>query len=195
MENVKVGELSFLYDAPLKTYLLMFVDYSDKVPPLDLYSSSTPYGPFDGPEKLYPCGSDPNDTPRWMEKTWGGCYGGYMLPNSFGADGHDLSFALSVWIPYTTVLMTMRINTSSTTGSTSSASRSSMNTQTSTSIASRTTESTAGITQLSLGNQEYIIAITIVLAAAILAVAILKCSYQRHRQSSIPTRNQPGVVN
>jgi hypothetical protein len=195
-ENVWVGELSFLYDAPLKTYLLMFVDYSgsNAVKGVDLYSSSTPYGPFSGPLTFFPCLTT-TSRPQWMESGWGGCYGGYMLPNSFGADGHDLSFALSVWIPYTTVLMTMRINTSSTTGSTSSASRSSMNTQTSTSIASRTTESTAGTTQLSLGNQEYIIAIAIVLAAAILAVAILKRSYQRHRQSSTPTRNQPGVVN
>jgi len=110
LENVRVGELSFLYDAPLKTYLLMFVDYSDKVPPLDIYSSSTPYGPFDGPEKLYPCGSGPNDRPRWMQKAWGGCYGGYMLPNSFGADGHELLFTFSLWNPYTTVLMKTQIN-------------------------------------------------------------------------------------
>jgi phospholipase C len=64
----------------------------------------------------------------------------------------------------------------------------SMNTQTSASIASRTTESTAGTTQMNLGGQVYLIAIAIVLAAAILAVAILKRSYSRRRQSSTSTR-------
>jgi ribosomal protein L40E len=110
LENVRVGELSFLYDAPLKTYLLMFVDYSEKVPSLDLYTSRTPYGPFYGPEKLYPCGTGHADQPQWMEKDWGGCYGGYMLPDSFGPDGHDLYFTLSVWNPYTTVIMKTRIS-------------------------------------------------------------------------------------
>ena len=42
-----------------------------------------------------------------------------MLPDSFGADGHDLYFDISLWDPYTTVLMTMRLSTPLTTGSTS----------------------------------------------------------------------------
>ena len=53
-ENVWVGELSFLYDAPLKSYLFMFKDY--KTNSFDLYSSSTPYGPFEGPLTFFPCG-------------------------------------------------------------------------------------------------------------------------------------------
>jgi hypothetical protein len=116
LESVWVGELSFVYDAPLENYLLMFKDY--KTNSFDLYSSSTPYGPFAGPLTFFPCGTTSN-RPQWMESGWGGCYGGYILPNSFGADGHDLYFDVSLWNPYTTVLMTMRLSTSSTTTSTS----------------------------------------------------------------------------
>ncbi len=115
-ENVWGGELSFLYDAPLKSYLLMFRDY--KTNGFVLYSSSTPYGPFEGPLTFFPCGTTSN-RPDWMESGWGGCYGGYMLPNSFGADGRELYFDISLWDPYTTVLMTIRLSTSSTTTSTS----------------------------------------------------------------------------
>jgi hypothetical protein len=110
-ENVLAGGLSFLYDSPLKTYLVMFVDRSQKETPLNIYSSSNAYGPFYGPVKLYPCGTS-GDRPQWMKSGWSACYGGYMLPESFGADGHDLYFTLSVWNPYTTVLMKMRINAS-----------------------------------------------------------------------------------
>ena len=123
LENVWAGELSFLYDAPLNRYLLMFKDYSnlpldDEYPPFELYSSSTPYGPFQGPSTFYPCGTASNQ-PSWMESGWGRCYGGYMLPDSFGADGSDLHFVISLWDPYTTVLMTMRLTNTSTTESTS----------------------------------------------------------------------------
>jgi hypothetical protein len=115
-ENVWVGELSFLYDAPLKSYLLMFKDFTSKM--FVLYWSSTPYGPFVGPLTFSPCGST-SSQPSWMESGWGPCYGGYMLPDSFGADGHHLYFTISVWDPYTTVLMTMTLTTPSTNGSTS----------------------------------------------------------------------------
>jgi hypothetical protein len=115
-ENVWVGELSFLYDAPLKSYLLMFKDYRSKM--FVLYWSSTPYGPFEGPLTFSPCGTT-SSRPEWMQSGWGPCYGGYMLPDSFGADGHDLYFDISLWDPYTTVLMTMRLSTPLTTGSTS----------------------------------------------------------------------------
>ena len=115
-ENVWAGELSFLYDAPLNRYLLMFSDYRNSN--FVLYSSSTPSGPFSGPLTFSPCGTI-TSRPEWMASGWGGCYGGYMLPDSFGADGHDLSFVISIWNPYTTVLMSLRIDTSSTTGSTS----------------------------------------------------------------------------
>jgi hypothetical protein len=111
-EKVWAGELSFLYDAPLKKYLLMFKDYAANS--FDLYSSSTPYGPFQGPLEFSPCGNS-SSRPEWMETGWGGCYGGYMLPDSFGADGHDLYFDISLWDPYTTVLMTMRLSNSTTT--------------------------------------------------------------------------------
>jgi MYXO-CTERM domain-containing protein len=130
-ENVWAGELSFLYDAPLNSYLLMFRDYS-KANTFVLYSSSTPYGPFVGPLTFSPCGTTIS-RPEWMESGWGGCYGGYMLPDSFGADGHDLYFDISLWDPYTTVLMTMRLSTLSTTGSTSQITSTSTPVQSSTS--------------------------------------------------------------
>jgi len=113
-ENSWVGELSFVYDAPLQTYLLMFFDYRMQVATLDLYSSRTPYGPFHGPQRLYPCGTSPADRPRWMEKAWGGCYGGFMVPDTFGPDGHDLFFTLSLWNPYTTVVLKTQISSLST---------------------------------------------------------------------------------
>ncbi len=114
VDGVSAGELSLAYDAPLGRYLLMFFDH--KAGSLDLYSSGSPYGPFIGPEKSYPCGSGaaPLQYPRpaWMEKGWGGCYGGYIIPEDFGPDGHDLYYTLSVWNPYTTMVMKMRLNAS-----------------------------------------------------------------------------------
>jgi hypothetical protein len=109
LENVWVGELSFLYDAPLKSYLLMFKDY--KTNSFAIYSSSSPYGPFESPLTFFPCGTTAS-RPDWMESGWDGCYGGYMLPHSFGADGRDLYFDISLWNPYTTVLMSMKLTTS-----------------------------------------------------------------------------------
>jgi len=66
-ENVWVGELSFLYDAPLNRYLLMFSDYKDNH--FVLYSSSTPYGPFSGPLTFSPCGTTQSAT---MDGEWMG---------------------------------------------------------------------------------------------------------------------------
>jgi len=73
-------------------------------------------------------------------------------------------------------------------GASEQASWSSMNTQTSASIASRTTEATAGTTQMSPGNQGYIIAIAIVLAAAISVVTILRRSYRSRVLESKETK-------
>jgi hypothetical protein len=119
LENVWAGELSFAYDAPLNSYLLMFKDY--KTNTFGLYSSSTPYGPFVGPLTFFPCGTT-SSRPDWMQPGWGACYGGYMLPGYFGADGSRVYFVVSLWDPYTTVLMTMRLSSLSP-SSTSSTSR------------------------------------------------------------------------
>ena len=116
LENVWAGEVSFLYDGPLNSYLIMFKDY--ETDSFTLYSSSTPYGPFVGPLTYFPCGT-PLSRPTWMESGWGLCYGGYMVPGFFGSDGNALYFVVSLWDPYTTVLMTMRLGTSSATASTS----------------------------------------------------------------------------
>jgi len=153
-ENVWAGELSFQYDAPLRSYLLMFKDYESKM--FVLYWSSAPYGPFEGPIAFSPCGTA-SSQPGWMQSGWGPCYGGYILPDSFGADGHNLYFDISVWDPYTTVLMTMRLGTQLTTESTSQV----------------TSTSTTGITtaETTTGEQGY--SATLVLP---LSIAVLGCS-------------------
>jgi len=154
-ENVWVGELSFLYDAPLKSYLLMFKDFTTEM--FDLYSSSTPYGPFEGPLTFSPCGTT-SSRPEWMQSGWGPCYGGYMLPDSFGADGHALYFDVSVWDPYTTVLMTLRLSNSGTTVSTSQ-----ITSKSSTSISTAETTS---------GEQAYGAALVLPLFIAVLGCGI-----------------------
>ena len=116
LENVWAGEVSFRVDVRLNSYLLMFKDYATDT--FTLYTSSTPYGPFRGPLAFFPCGTT-SSRPAWMESGWGMCYGGFMLPGFFGTDGSLLYFVVSLWDPYTTVLMTMRLSTLSTTGSTS----------------------------------------------------------------------------
>jgi hypothetical protein len=74
-----------------------------------------------------------------------------MLPDSFGADGHDLYFDISIWDPYTTVLMTMRLSTSSTTDSTSqTASKSNTAASPSTTTSSEQPYGTALILPLSI---------------------------------------------
>ena len=112
LENVWAGEVSFQYDSSLNRYLLMFKDYHTDT--FTLYSSTAPYGPFLGPLTFFPCGTA-SARPEWMESGWGMCYGGYMLPGFFGMDGNLLYFVVSLWNPYTTVLMTMRLGTSLTT--------------------------------------------------------------------------------
>lgn len=104
--DVLAGELSAIYYSPFDAYLLMFKDYDEKV--FKLYAADKPYGPFSGVARFRPCGS-PQSRPSWMRPEWGGCYGGYMLPETFG-DGKDLYFTVSIWKPYTTMLMKMRLN-------------------------------------------------------------------------------------
>jgi len=168
-ENVWVGELSFLYDAPLKSYLLMFRDY--KTNSFALYSSSTPYGPFEGPLTFFPCGTTSN-RPDWMESGWGGCHGGYMLPNSFGADGRELYFDISLWDPYTTVLMTIRLSTSSTTSSTSQATSKS-----STSISTAETTSS---------EQSYVTALVLPLSIAVAGCGIAVIAARKYAKRNRP---------
>ena len=167
-ENVWVGELSFLYDAPLKSYLLMFKDFTSKS--FVLYWSSTPYGPFEDPLTFSPCGTT-SSQPSWMESEWGPCYGGYMLPDSFGADGHHLYFDISVWDPYTTVLMTMSLSTS-TTGSTSQT--------------TATSSDSISATETTSGGQGY--GATLVLA---LSIAVLGCVIAVIAARKYATRNRP----
>jgi hypothetical protein len=167
-ENVWVGELSFLYDAPLNRYLVMFNDYKNNN--FALYSSSTPYGPFSGPLTFSPCGTI-TSRPEWMGSGWGGCYGGYMLSDSFGADGHDLSFVISIWNPYTTVLMTLRLDTS-TTGSTSQINPTSA------------AKSTAETTSSGHGN---ITALVLPLSIAVLGCGIGVIALRRYAKRSQPS--------
>ncbi len=103
IDGVWAGELSLEYDQPLGKYLLLFFDH--RAHKLDLYDSTTPYGPFSGPAVSNPC-----QGASWMQPGWGGCYGGYILPDNFGPDGHDLYYTLSVWDPYATMLMKERLD-------------------------------------------------------------------------------------
>ncbi len=105
VDGVWAGELSLAYDRPLGEYLLMFFDH--KARKLDLYYSGSPYGPFSGPLQSEPCGA--STRPSWMQPGWGGCYGGYIIPDDFGADGHDLYYTLSLWDPYATFVMKERL--------------------------------------------------------------------------------------
>jgi hypothetical protein len=170
LENVWVGELSFLYDAPLNSYLLMFRDYS-KANTFVLYLSNTPYGPFVGPVPFSPCGTAIS-RPEWMESGWGPCYGGYMLPDSFGADGHDLYFDISLWDPYTTMLMTMRLSTSLTTESTSQI----------------TSKSSASISAAETTSGEQAYGATVVLP---LSIAVLGCGIAVVAGRKYARRKQP----
>ena len=107
-ENLLVGELSFIYDAPLSKYLIFFKDYNQDL--FLLYSADSPYGPFTNVAGFNPC-ETPTGHPSWMQSGWEGCYGGYLIPGDFGPDGHELHFTLSVWVPYTTMMMKMEMNT------------------------------------------------------------------------------------
>ena len=182
-ENVWAGELSFLYDAPLNRYLLMFSDYKNNN--FVLYSSSTPYGPFSGPLTFSPCGTIAS-RPEWMASGWGGCYGGYMLPDSFGADGHDLSFVISIWNPYTTVLMTLRIATSPTTGSTSQ-----INPRTNTAKSTAETTSSIGrsTVETSSSEQGNITALVLPLSIAVLGCGIAVIALLRYAKRKQPSPN------
>jgi len=107
LEDVAVGELSFIYDAPLGTYLLFFKNYHQNL--FLLYAADSPYGPFTEVAGFNPC-ETPAGRPSWMQNGWEACYGGYLIPGDFGPDGHELHFTLSVWVPYTTVIMKMEMD-------------------------------------------------------------------------------------
>ena len=147
-----------------------------------LYSSSTPYGPFSGPLMFSPCGTIAS-RPEWMASGWGGCYGGYMLPDSFGADGHDLSFVISIWNPYTTVLMTLRIDTSPTTGSTSQINPT---TNTAKSTAETTSSAVKSTVETTSSGQGNITALVLPLSIAVLGCGIAVIALRRYAK-----RNQP----
>jgi hypothetical protein len=180
-ENVWVGELSFLYDAPLKSYLLMFKDFTSKM--FVLYWSSTPYGPFVGPLTFSPCGTTSNQ-PSWMESGWGPCYGGYMLPDSFGADGHHLYFDISVWDPYTTVLMKTQINSlpKETASKTPISAQSTVTTPTQ-AITHTISPTTLQALQGGSGTISYYALVVVVIAAVIAAVAVTYRSRRRPASS------------
>jgi Domain of unknown function (DUF4185) len=110
LEDLMVGELSLIYDAPLSKYLLFFKDYKQNL--FLLYSADAPYGPYTKVAGFDPC-ETPTGRPSWMQSGWEACYGGYLIPGDFGLDGHELHFTLSVWVPYTTTIMKMEMNTAS----------------------------------------------------------------------------------
>ena len=105
ISGVRVGELSVVYHEGLKLYLIMFKDYSMSGG-LKLIAARNPWGPYSEPLILNPC----YPKPEWFEKSWGGCYGGYIVPGSYGSDGKDLYYVLSLWRPYATFLMKIKIS-------------------------------------------------------------------------------------
>ncbi|MFA5820523.1 MAG: DUF4185 domain-containing protein [Candidatus Gracilibacteria bacterium] len=102
--DANAGELSAVYNSTLKKYLLMFSNYSLTNGGLKLYASDSPAGPFQK-YSLNPCAKNSD----WMKEGWRSCYGGYILPETFGTDGRDVYYTLSLWRPYTTVLMKTRL--------------------------------------------------------------------------------------
>ncbi|MFH1785467.1 MAG: DUF4185 domain-containing protein [Candidatus Micrarchaeota archaeon] len=108
MENVQVGEVSLVENKILGKYYIMFQSYGG-TGGFMLFTADTPYGPYNGPVKFTPCGTVFKPA-SWMESGWGGCYGGYIFPNEFGSDGKDVYYTVSVWRPYTTVVLKMRVS-------------------------------------------------------------------------------------
>ena len=104
INKVKVGELSAIYHPYLKQYLLMFKDYSVNGG-LQIRVAYNPWGPYSKPTKLNPL----SPKPSWLKPSWGGLYGGYIVPGSYGKDGHTLYYVISLWIPYSTFLMRIEI--------------------------------------------------------------------------------------
>mgnify|MGYP001576690778 CR=1 FL=1 len=102
--DANAGEISAVYNSTLKKYLLMFSNYSLKNGGLKLYTADSPAGPFEK-YSLNPCDKNAD----WMKEGWRSCYGGYILPDTFGTDGLDVYYTLSLWRPYTTVLMKTRL--------------------------------------------------------------------------------------
>jgi beta-lactamase regulating signal transducer with metallopeptidase domain len=115
-----------------------------------------------------------------MEKAWGGCYGGYMLPDSFGADGHELLFTFSLWNPYTTVLMKTQINSLSkeTASKTTISAQSTVTTPTQ-AITHTISATTSQALQSGSGMISYYALVVVVIAAVIAAVAV---TYQSRRR-------------
>jgi hypothetical protein len=97
--EANVGELSMVYNSTLKKYMMMFNNYGRG---FQLYVGDQPYGPY----AVYKISLD---TKSWAKDGWSGTYGGYIIPESFGADGKDLYFTLSLWKPYTTVILKTRL--------------------------------------------------------------------------------------
>lgn len=104
MENVKAGEISFVYNPVLQKYFIMFDSFSIINNGVWLYYSDEPYGPY----SRVKVGVLKNAS--WMQENWSGCYGGYIIPYMFGEDGKDIYFTISVWKPYITVVLKTRFD-------------------------------------------------------------------------------------
>ena len=105
MDNVGVGELSLVKNDALGKYYMMFQSYGGDRGYM-LFSAEQPYGPWSQPTRFSPCGN--NNNASWMPPGWKWCYGGYIIPNNFGDDGKDIYYTISVWVPYSTIVLKMR---------------------------------------------------------------------------------------
>jgi len=103
-ENVRAGEISFVYNPILDMYLIMFDSFSTINGGFWLYYSKEPCGPY----SRVKVGVLKDDS--WLQENWSGCYGGYIMPHMFGDDGRDMYFTISVWKPYITVVLKTRFD-------------------------------------------------------------------------------------
>ena len=105
MEDVEAGEISLVRNYKLGEYYLMFKNYQDNNSSFMLFSADNPYGPYSAPTRFYPC----DTSASWMQPGWGTCYGGYIMPDNFGSNGKEIYFTVSLWKPYTVVLLKMEL--------------------------------------------------------------------------------------
>jgi hypothetical protein len=105
MEDVKAGEISLVRNYKLGKNYLMFKNYQNDNSSFMLFSAEHPYGPYSAPTQFYPCATSAS----WMQPGWGTCYGGYIMPDNFGSNGKEIYFTVSLWKPYTVVLLKMEL--------------------------------------------------------------------------------------
>jgi hypothetical protein len=89
----------------LGEYYLMFKNYQNNHTSFVFFSAGNPYGPYSAPTQFDPTPA----SATWMQPGWGDSYGGYIMPDNFGSNGKEIYFTVSLWKPYTVVLLKMEL--------------------------------------------------------------------------------------